>query len=418
MIVKKGSTDVNVYLKIQAGLTATDWDTQYTRSGAAASAKADCTLLGSAGAAHVDNAAIYVDATTSPGLVRLCIPDAAVATGVDEVEVTLLYASGLQETVRVTLVDNIAKDIYDIVNSGVFGNAMLVRSTTPSNTLDVSATGEAGLDFNNIKDATGAHTLTNIRVPNVTLVDTTSDVTNKAGYSLSSAGVQAIWDFLLTSILAVGSIGKLIKDYLDAAVSTRATPAQVASELTTYGALKPTVAGRTLDVSVDGEAGLDWANIGSPGTTQNLSDTTIDTDQVIATVAGNVGGNVLGNVNGNVVGTVASVVGNVGGNVNGNVVGNVNGNVTGSIGSLAAQAKTDVNVEMVDVLTVDTIAELASVPAATTTFAKMLNFLYMCLRNKNTTSTTQNKIHNDAGTVIATAPVSSTLSLYTKDEFV
>ena len=33
--------------------------------------------------------------------------------------------------------------------------------------------------------------------------------------------------------------------------------------------LQPTVAGRTLDVSTGGEAGLDWANIGSPTTSVN-----------------------------------------------------------------------------------------------------------------------------------------------------
>lgn len=37
--------------------------------------------------------------------------------------------------------------------------------------------------------------------------------------------------------------------------------------------LKPTTAGRTLDVSAGGEAGLDWANIGSPTTAQALSGT-------------------------------------------------------------------------------------------------------------------------------------------------
>lgn len=42
-------------------------------------------------------------------------------------------------------------------------------------------------------------------------------------------------------------------------------------------ALKPTTAGRTLDVSAGGEAGLDWANVGSPTTTVNLSATTIKT---------------------------------------------------------------------------------------------------------------------------------------------
>jgi len=41
--------------------------------------------------------------------------------------------------------------------------------------------------------------------------------------------------------------------------------------------LVPTVAGRTLDVSAGGEAGLDWANIGGPTTAQGLSGTTIKT---------------------------------------------------------------------------------------------------------------------------------------------
>src|SRR3954471_8550575 len=49
---------------------------------------------------------------------------------------------------------------------------------------------------------------------------------------------------------------------LDAAVSSR---------------LAPTTAGRTLDVSATGEAGIDWANIGPPATTVNLSGTTVNT---------------------------------------------------------------------------------------------------------------------------------------------
>ena len=39
--------------------------------------------------------------------------------------------------------------------------------------------------------------------------------------------------------------------------------------------LRPTVAGRTLDVSATGEAGLDWANVGSPTTTVGLTNTTV-----------------------------------------------------------------------------------------------------------------------------------------------
>src|SRR4051812_3688674 len=41
------------------------------------------------------------------------------------------------------------------------------------------------------------------------------------------------------------------------------------------GFLQATVAGRTLDVTATGEAGIDWANIGSPTTAIDLSGTTL-----------------------------------------------------------------------------------------------------------------------------------------------
>jgi hypothetical protein len=53
--------------------------------------------------------------------------------------------------------------------------------------------------------------------------------------------------------------------------------------------LYPTVAGRKLDVSATGEAGLDWANVGSPTTTVGLTGTTVATSQVVASVTGAVG---------------------------------------------------------------------------------------------------------------------------------
>ena len=58
------------------------------------------------------------------------------------------------------------------------------------------------------------------------------------------------------------------------------------------GPLQGTTVGNKLDVSATGEAGLDWANIGSPTTAQNLSGTNIDVDQVVASVSGNVDGSV------------------------------------------------------------------------------------------------------------------------------
>ena len=74
-------------------------------------------------------------------------------------------------------------------------------------------------------------------------------------------------------------------------------------------AVMPTTAARTLDVSAGGEAGVDWANVGSPTTAVNLSATNIDVDQVVASVSGAVG-SVTGAV-GSVTGLTASDVGAV-----------------------------------------------------------------------------------------------------------
>lgn len=47
--------------------------------------------------------------------------------------------------------------------------------------------------------------------------------------------------------------------------------------LSKISSLRPTTADRTLDVTATGEAGIDWANIGSPTQTVNLSGTTVKT---------------------------------------------------------------------------------------------------------------------------------------------
>ncbi len=51
--------------------------------------------------------------------------------------------------------------------------------------------------------------------------------------------------------------------------------------LAAQSAIMPTTAGRKLDVSAAGEAGLDWANVGSPTTTLALTGTTIAVTQKV-----------------------------------------------------------------------------------------------------------------------------------------
>lgn len=55
----------------------------------------------------------------------------------------------------------------------------------------------------------------------------------------------------------------------------------------TTGLLGPTTAGRTLDVSAGGEAGVDWANVGSANTSVNLSATTVNLTNTVTTYTGN-----------------------------------------------------------------------------------------------------------------------------------
>jgi hypothetical protein len=62
---------------------------------------------------------------------------------------------------------------------------------------------------------------------------TVGTVNDKTGYSLSSAGLAAIWDRLTSALTTVGSIGKLIVDNLNAAVGTINT--NVATLITAIG---------------------------------------------------------------------------------------------------------------------------------------------------------------------------------------
>jgi hypothetical protein len=191
--------------------------------------------------------------------------------------------------------------------------------------------------------------------------------------------------------------------------------------------LYPTTAGRTLDVSTGGEAGLDWANVGSPTTTVGLSATTISTSQTITSVSGSVG-----SVSGNVTGSVGSVTGNVAGSV-----GSVTGSVAGSVGSIATGGITTasfaagaINAAAIatdaigsDELAATATAEIADAilarnldssgnEASTTSSGRTVRNALRILRNKVDASTgTQVNVYNEADTtVIWSQPITTSVS--------
>ena len=251
------------------------------------------------------------------------------------------------------------------------------------------------------------------------------------------------------------------------------------NDLTTVALpLVPTTAGRTLDVSATGEAGVDWANVGAPTTTLALTGTTIATTQKVdvetiktnpvvnagtitfpttATLASTTNitaGTIttatnVTNVNGiaaNVItatsiaadaitaakvadgtidaatfaansitaaSTAADFIAEILAQVNAGLDAAIPGTPTaGSIndvikdldarlpgsGTLSILTAAAVNAEVVDALNVDTYAEPGQgVPAATTTIAAKINYLYKAWRNKKDNDGTNTILYADDG---------------------
>jgi len=77
----------------------------------------------------------------------------------------------------------------------------------------------------------------------------------------------------------------------------------------------------------------------------------------------------------------------------------------------------DINAQMLDVLSVDTFAELSSPPAATSSLKDKLTWMFQWFRNKSTETATERKLFaDDTTTVISTEAVSDDGTTFTKNE--
>lgn len=140
-------------------------------------------------------------------------------------------------------------------------------------------------------------------------------------------------------------------------------------------ALMPTTATRTLDVSSTGEAGIDWANVGSPTTSLNLSGTTISTSQVVASVSGAVGSVSSGGI------TAASV----------------------AIGAIDADAlATDAVTEIADAILRAALTESYSTDGAAPTLTQALLLVLQILSESSVAGTTLTVKKLDGSTTAAT----------------
>lgn len=206
-----------------------------------------------------------------------------------------------------------------------------LKPTTAGRTLDVTATGAAGVDWGNVENATTTVDLSGTTISTSQVVASVSgavgsvtgavgSVTGNVGGSVAGSVGSVTGDVGGNVTGSIGSLGAQAKADVNAEADTAASD---------YGALRPTTAGRTLDVTATGASGIDWGNVENPTTTLDLSSTTISTSQAVASVAGAVG---------SVSGAVGSVTGNVGGNVAGSV-GSVTARVTANVDQLGASAQ-------------------------------------------------------------------------------
>ena len=249
MLVAGGSTNVTTYFAMRlaatgaaaTGLTATDFDLTYVRSGVASVAKVDATA-GTAGgaAAHADNTVVEPDATNQPGLYRIDWPDAAFAAAVREVILTVKVATAFTEHLRVEIDGEV--NVVEWAGTDVVAGAIPAFAADAAGGLPVSDAGGLDLDAmnTNINDIeTDTNELqgdwTNAGRLDAILDIIAADVVNVDGYNLATqigtAGAG------LTNITLANDLSATMKTSVqtavDAAIDTVIAELGVAAPATT-----------------------------------------------------------------------------------------------------------------------------------------------------------------------------------------
>ena len=444
-IVTKGATDRSVVLRIidstdgtpETGVVfnTSGIDMWYRREGAAVVSITEVTLAALT-TAHTDGGFLAV----SHGYYRLDLPDAAFATGANYVDVGGTVTGMVVIGGRVRLTD-FSIEVASQVVASVTGAVGSVTGAVGS----VASGGITAASF--AADAiTAAKIAADVTTELQTGLATAANLATVAGYiDTEVAAIKAVTDKIDTAVELDGAVYRFTTNALEQAPTgggaadgsgftsipwNAAWDAEVQSEcadaLNAYD--PPTKA--ELDAAV-----APLATAAALATVDDFIDTEVSaiktkTDFLPSATAGAAGGLFIAgsnaatsittaltaNITGNLSGSVGSVTGAVG-SVTG-AVGSVTGNVTGSVGSLAAQAKADVNAEVLDVLVTDTFAESSAVPAATASLKDKIAWMATLSRNKVTQTATTQLVRNDADSgSIGTSTLSDDGTTFIRGEF-
>ena len=269
---------------------------------------------GSAGDTYSSGKWASVDATNTPGLYQLHIPDAALATGTNAVTIFLKASSVIDKVIRISLID------ADLRNATTLGLTNLDAAISTRSTFDYSSD-EVTVQTNN--DKTGysiTGTVTTANASDVTAIKTVTDNLPNSGAlsDLATAANLATVDTVVDAIkVKTDQFVFTVANQVDAnaltgggsgldAAGVRSAIGLSSANLDTQLGDIPTVAefeARTLVSSAYFDASADTvANVTTVGTvtnavtTSNASDVTAiktKTDQFVFTVSNQVDANAL-----------------------------------------------------------------------------------------------------------------------------
>lgn len=254
----------------------------------------------------------------------------------------------------------------------------------------------------------------------ITNVVTTTNLTtnnDKTGYSLSSAGIQAIWDALTSALTTVGSIGKRLVDYLTGDIYARLGAPAGASVSADIAAVNAKTTNLPASPAAVGSA----MTLASGAITAAVIATdAIDSDAIAASAVTEIqsGLSTLDAAG------IRSAVGLASANLDTQLT-TINGFLDTEVAAI--KAKTDnlpaSPASTSDVLTQVNAAldaastELTAVPTTTGSLRQFIQFLHAYFRNKKTqTSTTETLYKEDASTSLGTSTLSDNGTTASKGE--
>lgn len=179
----------------------------------------------------------------------------------------------------------------------------LVRSTTPANTLDVSAGGNAGIDWGNVVNASTTVGLSGTTIKTATDVETdTADIQARLPAALGANGnIKAdVRDYNGTA--GTFSAGRPEVNTTHAAGTAWGSGAITAASIAADAITAAKIADGAIDAATFAAGAINAAAIAADA----ITDAKVASDVTIASVTGAVG-SVTGNVGGNVTGSVGSV---------------------------------------------------------------------------------------------------------------